>query len=119
MKTSELIEFFQSQPFTEDQGFNLLTSDINEALTDEELAAAPSQKLIRYFMYKIQAVMLSVIQAQKAKLESVARVSQMETPLVVAGLKAESTPHVCETCGGHRNGPTVTCVNHDQWVPKQ
>ena len=89
MKTSELIEFFQSQPFTEDQGFNLLTSDINEALTDEELAADASQKLIRYFLYKVQAVLFPVIQAQSEKLASVARVSQMETPLVEKGLEAE------------------------------
>jgi hypothetical protein len=89
MKTSELIEFYQSQPFTETQGFNLLTSDINEALTDQELEAEASQKLIRYFLYKVQAVLFPVIQAQSEKLASVARVSQMETPLVEKGLKAE------------------------------
>jgi hypothetical protein len=63
VKTSELIEFFKTQPFTDDQGYNLLIGDLYEFVPVEQVADA--QRLVSYFMYKIQAVCFPAIRGTK------------------------------------------------------
>jgi nucleoid DNA-binding protein len=65
MKTSELIEFLKTQPFTREQAYNLIVNDIFEAVTEDEIAKHEAQKLVSYFMYKIQEVLLPTIEALK------------------------------------------------------
>lgn len=65
MKTSELIELFKTQPFTREQAYNLIVADIYEAVTEQEIATHEAQKLVAYFMYKIQNVLLPVIEELK------------------------------------------------------
>lgn len=65
MKTSELIEFLKTQPFTKEQAYNLIVNDIYEAVTEDEIAKPEAQKLVGYFMYKIQEVLLPTIEALK------------------------------------------------------
>ena len=59
MNTSELIEFLKTQPFTDDQGYNLLIGDLFEFVPEEQIVGA--QRLVAYFMYKIQAVCFPAI----------------------------------------------------------
>ena len=68
MKTSELIEFYKSQPFTETQGYNLLVDDLYEEATEEDVSTEAGQKIIQYFFYKVQSVLFPVIQDQKEKI---------------------------------------------------
>jgi hypothetical protein len=65
MKTSGLIEFLKTHHFTRDQAYNLVISDIYEAVTEDEIAKPEAQKLVSYFMYKIQEVLLPTIEALK------------------------------------------------------
>ena len=65
MKTSELIDFLKTQPFTKDQAYNLIVNDLFEAATEEEVAQPAAQKVIGYFMYKIQEVLLPAIEQLK------------------------------------------------------
>jgi hypothetical protein len=66
MDTTELIKFFQEHDFTDDQGYNLLTSDIYEAVTEEQIAEPGAQRLGQYFLYKIEQVLFPVIRGLKA-----------------------------------------------------
>jgi hypothetical protein len=59
--TTELIEFLSKNPVTDDQGYNLIIGDIYECVTEKEIAEPAAQKLVGYFMYKIQSVLLPVI----------------------------------------------------------
>jgi hypothetical protein len=62
MKTTELIEFLATEPFTKDQAYNLIIADIYECVTEDEIATPEAQKLVGYFMYKIQEVCLPAIE---------------------------------------------------------
>jgi hypothetical protein len=65
MKTSELIEFFTTQPFTDTQGYNLIVGDLFEFMPEADVALPTSQRLVEYFMYKIQAVCFPAIRGTK------------------------------------------------------
>lgn len=66
MKTTQLIEFFATNPFTDDQGYNLLIADMFETMTEDEVAK--QQKMLAYFMYKVQAVLFPVIKQLASEL---------------------------------------------------
>jgi hypothetical protein len=61
MKTSELIQFFADKEFTDDQGYNLLVSDLFDAVPQALIETAAGQRVISYFLYKIQAVLFPAI----------------------------------------------------------
>jgi hypothetical protein len=61
MKTSELVEFLKTQPFTDTQAYNLIVGDLFEFMPVADVALPASQRLVEYFMYKIQAVCLATI----------------------------------------------------------
>ena len=63
MKTTELIEFLKSQDFTDTQAYNLIINDLFEFVPEEQIEQA--QRLVAYFMYKIQAVCLPAIRELK------------------------------------------------------
>ena len=60
MKTSELIAMLKSQDLTETEAYNLIIGDLYEFVTEEQVEQG--QRLIQYFMYKIQAVCFPVIE---------------------------------------------------------
>ena len=64
MKTSELIEILKAQQFTNEQAYNLIVGDLSEECGSADIAAGHA--LIRYFHYKITAVLLPAIAALKA-----------------------------------------------------
>ena len=59
MKTSELVEFLKTQPFTDTQAYNLIIGDLYEFVPLEQVAGA--QRLVEFFMYKILYVCLATI----------------------------------------------------------
>jgi hypothetical protein len=59
MKTSELIAMLMSQDLTETEAYNLIVDDMFEFCTEEQVEQG--QRLIQYFMYKIQNVCFPVI----------------------------------------------------------
>ena len=61
MKTSELIQFFADKEFTDVQGYNLLVDDIEDEVPIELLQTDAGQKVICYFLYKIQQVLFPAI----------------------------------------------------------
>ncbi len=65
MNTTELIDFLQRHDFTDDQGYNLLTGDIYDAVTEEEIAQPAAQKLGQYFLYKVEQVLFPAIRGLK------------------------------------------------------
>ncbi len=66
MNTTELVEFFQAHDFTDAEGYNLLTGDIYDAVTEGELAQPAAQKLGQYFLYKVEHVLFPAIRGLKA-----------------------------------------------------
>lgn len=66
MKTTELIEFLGTHPFTKDQAYNLIVNDLFEFVPQEAIESEGGQRLIAYFMYKIQEVCLPAIERAKA-----------------------------------------------------
>jgi hypothetical protein len=79
MKTTELIEFLKSQPFTRDQAYNLLINDLYDCpiVTPESVSGKVPQQLIRFFMYQIQEVLLPVISDLKQIEEQVHHAGQV------------------------------------------
>lgn len=67
MSTSELIGLISHQELTDIEVYNLLTADMFESLPIESVKAA--QPLIRYFNYKITAVLVPVIDRLRAQKE--------------------------------------------------
>lgn len=63
MKTTELIDFLTKNSVTDEQGYNLIIEDIYECVTEQEIAEPAAQKLVGYFMYKVQQVLLPVIRS--------------------------------------------------------
>lgn len=63
MNTSELIEFLKTKEFTDDQAYNLIVGDLYEFVPEDEVEKA--QRLVQYFMYKIQNVCLPAVRALK------------------------------------------------------
>ena len=63
MKTAELIEFLKNNDVTDDQLYNLLIEDFYDCplITPESVDNPVTQQVIRFFMYKIQDVLLPVI----------------------------------------------------------
>lgn len=59
MKTSELIQFLATQEFTDAQAYNLITADMFDSLSEDQIREA--QPLVRYFEYKTKAVCLAAI----------------------------------------------------------
>jgi hypothetical protein len=53
MKTTELIEVLKTKDLTETEAYNLIIDDLYEFVTMEQVEAG--QRLIAYFMYKIQS----------------------------------------------------------------
>ena len=67
MKTSELIRFFANKEFADEQGYNLLVSDLYDAVPEEMVITPAGQRVIGYFLYKIQQVMFPAIRLKKAE----------------------------------------------------
>ena len=67
MKTTELVDFLQHNDVTKDQGYNLVIEDIWDAVTEEQIAEPGAQKLVSFFMYQIQEVLLPVIAGLRAE----------------------------------------------------
>jgi hypothetical protein len=67
MKTTELVEFLQHNDVTKDQGYNLVIEDIWDAVTEEQIAEPAAQRLVSFFMYQIQEVLLPVIAGLRAE----------------------------------------------------
>ena len=65
MKTSELIQFFADEEFADEQGYNLLVNDLYEAVPMEMVETLAGQRIISYFLYKIQQVMFPAIRLAK------------------------------------------------------
>lgn len=65
MKTTELIQFLVSQGFTDDEAYNLIVNDLFEFVPEAEVATEAGQRLVSYFMYKIQQVCLPAIRQLK------------------------------------------------------
>lgn len=64
MDTSELIEFFKTQEFTDDQAYNLLIADLYQFVPENQVVQ--SQRLVAYFMYKIQNVCFPAIREARS-----------------------------------------------------
>jgi hypothetical protein len=80
-ESSQLIEFLQTHPFTDEQGYNLLTADVEKDWTTE--------RVTRFLSDQIRSVLFPVIRAQKEKLDSVGRAEKVEGPIIAAGLRQD------------------------------
>ena len=65
MKTWELFQFFSDKEFTNAQGYNLLVSDLFDAVPKELVETPAGQQVINYFLYKITAVLFPAIRVAK------------------------------------------------------
>ena len=59
MKTSELVAMLKTQDLTETEAYNLIIGDLFECVPQEQVEGA--QRLVAYFMYKIQNVCFAAI----------------------------------------------------------
>jgi hypothetical protein len=59
MKTSDLVQFLATEEFTDAEAYNLLVSDLFEAVPIEQIEH--SQRLVQFFEYKIRGVCLATI----------------------------------------------------------
>ena len=82
MKTSEAIKFFSDGDFTDDQGYNILISDLWEMnvvdkptfedqeqvthrITTDDVDKPNAQAIIKFFMYQIQDVLFPAIRVAR------------------------------------------------------
>lgn len=71
MKTTELVELLATKDLTETEAYNLIIDDLYEFVSMEQVETG--QRLIAYFMYKIQKgcfAAITQLREENAKLRS-------------------------------------------------
>jgi len=69
MTTTELVEFLATGTFTDEEAYDLITGDLDRSGEPilEAAAMREGQFMIRYFRYKIEAVLLPAIRQAKTQ----------------------------------------------------